>query len=88
MQMCDLLVTVKAGNRLLQKERTIKGTSALFDVHVSALINKSLHFFPMMQQPLVGKDFLSVEAFRSHSDTPQSVGLLWTSDQPVAEIYT
>ena len=29
-----------------------------------------------------------VEASRSHSDTPQSVGLLWTSDQPVAETST
>ena len=25
---------------------------------------------------------------RSHTDTPQSVGLLWTSDQPVAETST
>jgi len=24
----------------------------------------------------------------THSDTPQSVGLLWTSDQPVAETST
>jgi hypothetical protein len=29
-----------------------------------------------------------VEASRSHSDTPHSVGLLWTSDQPVAETST
>jgi hypothetical protein len=30
-----------------------------------------------------------VEASRSHTlDTPQSVGLLWTSDQPVAETST
>jgi hypothetical protein len=27
-------------------------------------------------------------ASRSHSGTPQSVGLLWTSDQPDAETYT
>jgi hypothetical protein len=31
----------------------------------------------------------SVEASRSHTlDTPQSVGLLWTRDQPVAETST
>ena len=24
----------------------------------------------------------------THNDTPQSVGLLWTSDQPVAETST
>ena len=29
--------------------------------------------------------FLIIEDSRSHSDTPQSVGLLWTSDQPDAE---
>jgi len=29
----------------------------------------------------VGQDLLIVEASRSHSDTPHSVGLLWTSDQ-------
>ena len=33
----------------------------------------------------MGQGFLIVEASRSHSDTPYSVGLLWTSDQLVAE---
>jgi hypothetical protein len=37
--------------------------------------------------PLVGFSILILEVSRSHSDTPQSVGLLWTSDQPVAETY-
>jgi len=36
---------------------------------------------------IVGLD-LSVEVLRSHSDTPHSVGLLWTGDQPVAETFT
>ena len=35
----------------------------------------------MKKLPLVGQNRLS----RSHSDPPQSVGLLWTSDQPDAE---
>jgi hypothetical protein len=39
----------------------------------------------MAQQPLVGQGLLIIEASRSHSDTPQSVGLLCTSDQPDAE---
>jgi len=39
----------------------------------------------MAEPPLVGQGFLIIEASRSHSDTPHSVGLLWTSDQPVAE---
>jgi hypothetical protein len=39
----------------------------------------------MARQPLVGQGLLIIEASRSHSDTPHSVGLLWTSDQPDAE---
>jgi hypothetical protein len=45
-------------------------------------------FPPMAQQLLVGQGLLIVEASWSHSDTPHSVGLLWTSDQPVAETST
>jgi len=33
----------------------------------------------------VGQSLLIVEGSRSHSDKPQSVGLLWMSDQPEAE---
>jgi len=35
----------------------------------------------MIRQPLVFQGFLIIEASPSHSDTPQSVGLLWTGDQ-------
>jgi hypothetical protein len=41
----------------------------------------------MAQQPLVGQGLLIIEVSRSHSDTPHSVGLLWTSDQPDAVTY-
>jgi hypothetical protein len=34
---------------------------------------------------LVRPGLLTVEASRSHSGTPHSIGLLWTSDQPIAE---
>jgi hypothetical protein len=43
---------------------------------------------PSGEKPLVGQGLLNVEASRSHSDTPHSVGLLWTSDQPDAETST
>jgi hypothetical protein len=43
---------------------------------------------PMAQQPLVDQGLLMVEASRSHADTPHSVGLLWTSDQPDEETST
>jgi len=39
----------------------------------------------MAQQPLVGHGLLIIETSRSNSDTPRTVGLLWTSDQPNAE---
>ena len=39
----------------------------------------------MAQQPTMDQGLLSIEASRSHSDTPHSVGLLWTSDQLDAE---
>jgi hypothetical protein len=42
-------------------------------------------FSSMALQPLGGLGHLIIEASRSHSDTPRSVGFLWTSDQPVAE---
>jgi len=42
----------------------------------------------MAQQALVGQGLLIIEASRSHSDTPQSVVLLWTNDQPDAETST
>ena len=42
----------------------------------------------MAQQPLVGQRLLIIEDSWSHSDTPQSVGLLWTIDQPDAETST
>ena len=45
-------------------------------------------FSPMTQQPIVGQGSLIVEASRSHSDTPHSVGFLWTGDQPDAETST
>jgi hypothetical protein len=40
----------------------------------------------MAQQSLVGQGLLIIDASRSRSDTPHSVGLLWTSDQPDTEI--
>jgi hypothetical protein len=51
-------------------------------------------FFPVAQQPPVGpqppvgQGLLIIEAPWSYSDTPRSVGLLWTSDQSYAETST
>jgi hypothetical protein len=45
-------------------------------------------FFSLAGQPLLGQGLLIVDASRSHSGTPHSVGLLWMSDQPTAETST
>jgi hypothetical protein len=45
-------------------------------------------FSPMAPQHLVGQDLLNVEVSRLHSGAPYSVGLLWASDQLVAETST
>ena len=42
----------------------------------------------MRQQPLVGQGLRNIETSRSYSDTPYSVGLLRTSDQPATETST
>ena len=42
----------------------------------------------LARQPPVGQGLLIHEVFRSHNDAPQSVGLLRTIDQLVAETCT
>ena len=46
------------------------------------------NIFSKAQQPPGGHGLLIIEASRSHSDTPHSVGLLWTSAQTEAETST
>jgi len=43
---------------------------------------------PMAQQTPLYQGRLIIEASRSHSKTPHSVGLLWTSDQTGSGIST
>jgi hypothetical protein len=64
---------------------TFNNSNPISDYHIK--ISYSLFFF-MAQQSLVGQGLLIIEASRSHSDTPHSVGRLWTSDQPDAETST
>jgi hypothetical protein len=42
-------------------------------------------FIFLARQPLVSLGRLLIKPARSHSDTPHSIGLLWTSDRPVEE---
>jgi hypothetical protein len=56
--------------------------------HLTALLQPNLDFLnnfsPMAQHPLVGQRLFFINASKSHSYTSPSVGLLWTSDRPVA----
>jgi hypothetical protein len=45
------------------------------------------YFFPVARQPIEGQGF-SLTKLHDHTQTHHSVGLLWTSDQPLAEIST
>jgi hypothetical protein len=47
--------------------------------------NSSARPRTMAHQPPVGQGLLTIEDSWSHSDTPYSVGFLWTGDQPNAE---
>jgi hypothetical protein len=50
--------------------------------------NIRIFLFQMARQTLVGQGLCIIEASRSHSDTPHSVGLLWTVYQPDTVIST
>jgi hypothetical protein len=45
-------------------------------------------FISIAQHPLIDQSLLIIGASRSHYDTSQSLGLLWTSDQSDAETST
>ena len=56
----------------------------LFNKHSKLYIYIYIYFFfPVALRPDAGHGFLILEV-----STPYSVGLLWTSDQPVAQTYT
>jgi hypothetical protein len=52
------------------------------------ILSNFIIFFIMAQQSPLGQGLPIIEDSRSYSDTPQSVGLLWMSDQPVAGTST
>ena len=54
-------------------------------LYCTSTIRDKLFF--LARQPLLGL-LISEIFFRSHSDTSHSVGLLWTSDRPVAKTST
>jgi hypothetical protein len=64
-------------------EQTRRNVCELSSCKHSPGINITFHYFHTAQPPVC--QGLIIETSRSYSDTPQSIRLLWTSDQPVAE---
>jgi hypothetical protein len=80
--MCCLQEALRSFSCITLTECFCNGDGGVFcDVRAELYI---LIFFPMVLQPPVCQGLLIIEASRSHSDTPHSVGLLWTRDQPDA----
>jgi len=53
------------------------------------MLSSSITVLLLARRPPVGQGFLIHEVSRStNNDAPQSAGLLWTSDQPIAETST
>ena len=61
-----------------------------FFIHWSSCLSppRFIFIYHDATAPPVCQGLLIVEVSRSHSDTPHSVGLLWTSDKPNAETFT
>ena len=78
----------------MRTQWTIKGNR---DAGSSCLCDRGLHRYLRNfggrggfehPKPPLGTPLPMVEASRSHSDTPHSVGIPWTSDRPVARTST
>jgi len=74
------------GNKLSSRVQEIPVHDAIRHIITEIVLHSFIVF--MARQALVGQDILIFEASQSSSDTPHSVGLLWTSDQLVAEAAT
>ena len=67
----------------LNENRRQKDIHFIFVLSTEKIVVKENIFFFHGSTALVGLDLEIVEVSRSHSDTPHSVGLLWTSDRPL-----
>ena len=68
---------------------TYRMSKTIYDFHVIS----PFILFSWRDSPLVGLGFLLIHEdfccfYITHNDTPQSVGLFWTSDKLVAETST
>jgi hypothetical protein len=90
---------LRAGLDVWRSEKAVVSTgtrtpdipaSSLFSIpnKLSGLVVVKCRLFFHGWAAIVGLGLLIVEVSRSYSDTPHSVGLLWTSNRPVAETAT
>ena len=66
---------------------TFQLDSTMHQITHALKLTHTIFFLPWRCCTSVGKGVLFIDDSISHSDTPHSVGLLWTSDRPDAEIY-
>jgi hypothetical protein len=59
----------------------LQTTSEAIGISLHAV--SGIHFFYTPQLPLLDRGLFVIDASRSHTDTRQSVGLLWTSNRPI-----
>jgi hypothetical protein len=60
-------------------------TILLYCLFCSVRPARNLDLFYMAQLPVMGQALFIIEASLSYSDTPHSVGVLWTNDKSDAE---
>ena len=73
------------GSNSTTRNGNICATTKDWVVDRKAKVSRTTYANPFCRRataPAVGQDLLIFEASRSNSDTPHSVGLLWSSDQP------
>ena len=65
----------------------VRGTnqSCHSQLPISQFMSIRAVYSPWRKSPPVVQGLLIIDDLRSHSDTPHSVGFLWTSDQPDTE---
>jgi hypothetical protein len=84
-----LTTTIKYDNHTADDSIESKSCNPRELSQQAAIIHQSLLLFFLALQPNAGYGLLVSRGFLiTQNDAPQSVGLLWTSDQPVTETST
>jgi sensor histidine kinase regulating citrate/malate metabolism len=87
MELLYLYLTTTATNFIINSTFFVFliGLFVCLCLHVVFVVCMLFFFLHVAQQPHSGIGHLIIEVARLNSDTPHSVGLLWTNDQPDPE---